>query len=129
MLTQNKEKMKNIIKGLFITILIVVFTINLNAKNEGKIEENKREYYRNLLRKEVQSLITYPQGTKYNAEEGFVLVTFRYSESGDMEIMEINASNSYLKEYVSEKLKKLPMCQHIIKSGKEFSVRFDFKKI
>lgn len=121
--------MKKITKALFITILMLVFAINLNAKNDSKIDENKREYYRNLLRKEVQSLIKFPQSENFKADEGFVLVKFKYLENGSIDIIEINSSNDYLKEYVSEQLNKLPMCEHIKRSGKEFSVKFEFKKI
>jgi len=116
-------------KWLFIIILIVIFSIELNASNEGKKEYNKKEYYRNLLRKEIQSLVIFPQSEKFKAESGFVLVTFKYNENGKLEIKEINSSDEYLKDYVSEKLTKLPMCEHIKKSEKVFSIRFDFKKI
>lgn len=124
-----KCNMKKISLKLFITTLIVVFAINLNAKNVGKTDENNREYYRNLMRKEVESLVKYPDSDKFSNKEGFVLLKFKYLEKGSIEIIEINSSDEYLKEYIGEQLKKLPMCDHIIKSGKEFIFRFDFKKI
>ncbi len=114
------------IKKISILTLLILLNINLFATNDSEINSNESKY-QNEFKKEIRSLIKFPEFAKQSNLEGFVLVQFTYDKTGKINILEINSNQPDLKNYVSEQLESLKMCEHAQKSDKKYSMRFDFK--
>lgn len=116
----------NTLKRTLILILLILLNINLFATNDTEINNNESKY-RNELKKEIRSLIKFPEFAKQTNLEGFVLVQFNYDKTGKINILEINSNDTALKKYVREQLESLKMCEHARDTEKKYSMRFDFK--
>lgn len=68
------------------------------------------------------------QDDKVNELEGTVEVAFKIDAQGKVNILNINASNPKLIDYVVKKLSKIQLDQGESQSGKVIKYRFVFKK-
>jgi len=105
--------MKRII--LILTILLSGLSSMGNApRGEG-----------NELKKEIRKTVGYPDFAKADKLRGVVLVKFRVDEEGVISVMEINASDEHLGEYVTKKLESIHV-EDRNAEGEHFA-RFNFR--
>jgi hypothetical protein len=122
----NNKQMKSI-KIISILSLLLFLTIGLKANNENGNKDKSTNNYSNSLKKEIQSLISFPEFARQNKTEGFVLVQFEYDSNGRLKVLNANSNDDLLKSYVIQKLETFQMCKHALGSSMNNTMRFDFR--
>lgn len=115
------------IKTISILSLLLLLNISLIANNENGNKDKSNNNYCNSLKKEIQSLVSFPDFAKQNKTEGFVLVQFEYDSDGYLKVLNANSNDDLLKNYVIQKLETFQMCKHAQLSSMDKTMRFDFR--
>jgi hypothetical protein len=116
-------------KKLLLITAIVFSGMGLNASSGIPPYEKKAETspYMQLLYNEIRGQILYPEFARSEGIEGFVILSFSFSDQGGVVISDINASNDRLMAYVVARLSVIELCSHAKKTGTNYNMRFDFR--
>lgn len=76
------------------------------------------------LKKEI---LTYPENAKAKKLDGLVLVTFEVDSTGNVNILEMNASHEEFGDYVQDKLGSIQLPGDDQRIGKQFSYKIKYK--
>jgi Leucine-rich repeat (LRR) protein len=119
--------MKNTVK--FISLLLIFSVLFVRVKAETPEKNDPKTDYISVLNNQIKSSITYPDFAKDSKLQGFVLVSFKYTNEGKLVVIDANSNNALLRDYVITELNKLDLCDHAKKPEKVYNMRFDFKRI
>lgn len=119
--------METTIKTIALVITATLFsTVSAFASSENssyitEIAHNE------IVRQSINSTLSYPAQAKAEKKEGFVLVSFKYTEDGGVQVLEMNTNDSVFGNYVREKLSSIPTCPNAKQTGNTYQMRFNFK--
>lgn len=88
------------------------------AESEGSILSDTKQQLKND--------IVYPEFARTEQLEGFVCLCFTYNEDGEIEIIESNASDDRLKNYIINHLMQMKLENGLITKGQTYYTRFNF---
>lgn len=79
--------------------------------------------------KQIEQQMPYPDFAKKDNLRGKVLVEFKFDEKGNVQLLNINYSNSILKNYVAERLKQMHFGSNDMETEKIYRIAISFKLI
>ena len=115
--------MKSLLISLSLVFLVVSTTMGVQPFGPGKPATHPPQ-----LQQPPTEQAPISQDDKTNELEGTVEVAFKIDAQGKVNILNINASNPKLIDYVVKKLSKIQLDQGDSQSGKVIKYRFVFKK-
>lgn len=115
--------MKTLKLVITVSLLTLVLVVNRFA-GTSQAAKNELSVY-----KQIESQMSYPEFGKGDHVIGKVIVEFRCDENGKVKILNMNYSNSRLKNYVSEKLAKMTIQLPLDNTEDIYRVVFTFNLI
>ena len=111
---------KNIIT--FAASLLLLFATNITAKGETFDKQPSAGNY-------LMSNIRFPVNLLNDNEETFVLVSIKVNDSGKIEVLESNAVDKEIGDYVVKNISRIKPDENILKQGVTYNVKLIFKTL
>ncbi len=89
-------------KLLLVSGLLTLVLLTNRFAGASYAEKNEANVY-----KQIENQMPYPEFAKNENVKGKVIVEFKFDEKGKIQIMNMNYSNSKLKNYVADRLSKM----------------------
>jgi len=106
-------------------LILMLFFSTLAFAEKDKETETSSNYMQEFYY-EIQRQLQYPEEAKRNGIDGFVIVSFKIGETGNIEIIEMNSNDVILKHATEHSLSQIKLCSHAARMNREYNMRFNY---
>jgi hypothetical protein len=118
-------------KALIFSLILMISASTMHASNvtnsKDKNKKVKQSNALNLVRRQMEKHIYFPQGQKADFE-GTADVMFQVYPEGDIHIVLIQTKNPKIQQFIEKQAAQMKIDSSEIQVGQVFKYRFEFKR-